>query len=91
MAKTTRRQTTRLAYSIERLAKESDISRSMIYEEITAGRLIARKVGRRTIVRRSDALRWLRSLPQLSPADHDLTQPGSILIEKTRIIAPREP
>jgi ABC-type multidrug transport system ATPase subunit len=28
----------------------------MIYEEITAGRLIARKLGRRTIVRRSDAL-----------------------------------
>jgi hypothetical protein len=37
----------------------------MIYEEITAGRLIARKVGRRTIVRRSDALRWLRLLPSL--------------------------
>jgi len=30
----------------------------MIYEETTAGRLIARKVGRRTVVRRSDALRW---------------------------------
>jgi len=40
----------------------------MIYEEITAGRLIARKVGRRTVVRRSDALRWLRSLPPLDPA-----------------------
>ena len=40
MAKAVRRQTARLAYSIERLAKESDISRSMIYEEITAGRLI---------------------------------------------------
>ena len=69
LAKTVRRQTTRLAYSIERLSKESDISRSMIYEEITAGRLIARKVGRRTIVRRSDALRWLRSLPSLDPTE----------------------
>jgi hypothetical protein len=37
----------------------------MIYEEITAGRLVARKVGRRTVVRRSDALRWLRLLPPL--------------------------
>jgi hypothetical protein len=43
----------------------------MIYEEITAGRLIARKIGRRTIVRRADALAWLRSLPRLSPGDDD--------------------
>jgi hypothetical protein len=54
---------------ITRLAKESDISRSMIYEEIAAGRLIARKVGRRTVVRRSDALLWLRSLPVLEATD----------------------
>jgi Helix-turn-helix domain len=75
LAKTIRRQTARLAYSIERLAKESDISRSMIYEEIAAGRLIARKIGRRTIVRRSDALRWLRSLP---PLDSNASNGGSI-------------
>jgi hypothetical protein len=65
LATTTRRRSARLAYSIERLGKECDISRSMIYEEIAAGRLIARKIGRRTIVRRSDALLWLRSLPPL--------------------------
>ena len=40
-----------------------DIPLFLIYEEISAGRLIARKVGRRTIVRRSDAIRWLRALP----------------------------
>jgi hypothetical protein len=54
----------RLSYSIERLAKVCDVGRSLIYEEISAGRLIARKVGRRTIVRRSDAIRWLCALPQ---------------------------
>ena len=43
----------------------------MIYEEIAAGRLIARKIGRRTIVRRADALAWLRSLPRLLPGDND--------------------
>jgi hypothetical protein len=53
LAKTVRRQTARLEYSIERLVKESYISRSMLYEEITVGQLIARKVGRRTVVRRS--------------------------------------
>jgi hypothetical protein len=71
MAKTTRRRSARLAYSISRLARESDISRSMIYEEIAAGHLIARKIGRRTIVRRADALAWLRSLPCLLPGDND--------------------
>ena len=69
LATTTRRRSARLAYSIDRLAKESDISRSTIYEEIAAGRLIARKVGRRTIVRRADALLWLRSLPVLDATE----------------------
>jgi hypothetical protein len=46
----------------------------MIYEEIAAGRLIARKIGRRTIVRRADALAWLRSLPRLAPGDDDLAK-----------------
>jgi hypothetical protein len=39
----------RPAYSIERLAKKCDISRSMIYEEIAAGRLVARKIRQRTM------------------------------------------
>jgi excisionase family DNA binding protein len=55
----------RLGYSIEHLAKEVDVGRSTIYQEIAAGRLVARKVGRRTVIRRSDAIRWLRSLPTL--------------------------
>jgi excisionase family DNA binding protein len=64
-----RRSLRRLGYSIEHLAKEVDVGRSTIYNEIAAGRLIARKVGRRTVVRRSDAIRWLRSLPQLAAGD----------------------
>jgi hypothetical protein len=60
----------RLAYSIRQLAKECDIGRSRIYEEISAQRLLARKIGRRTIIRRSDAIRWLRSLPILGQDDH---------------------
>jgi hypothetical protein len=49
----------------------------MIYEEITAGRLIARKVGRRTVVRRSDALRWLRLLPPLGAHDQSNEAPNN--------------
>ena len=46
-----RRRSDRLAYSIDRLAKMTDLSRSSLYEEI-AGRLVAQKAGRRTIVTR---------------------------------------
>lgn len=55
----------RLAYSIKRLASACDVGRSFLYEEINAGRLIAHKAGRRTIIRRVDACRWLRALPIL--------------------------
>lgn len=61
-----RRRSDRLAYSIDRLAKMTDLSRSTLYEEI-AGRLVAQKAGRRTIVTRRDAIRWLRSLRQTGP------------------------
>jgi hypothetical protein len=64
-----RRRSDRLAYSIERLAKMTDLSRSSLYEEIAAGQLVARKAGRRTVVTRWDAIRWLRSLPQRAPAE----------------------
>ena len=63
----------------------------MIYEEIAAGRLIARKIGRRTIVRRADALAWLRSAPQLSPTEQDITVTHEKRTEGTRINAAKEP
>lgn len=62
-----RRRSSRLAYSIPRLAAMSDCGRSSLYDEIAHGRLIASKVGRRTIVTRKNALRWLAALPTLSP------------------------
>lgn len=51
------------AFSIEQLCQWSSVGRSTIYEEIREGRLQIRKVGRRTIVLREDAERWLSSLP----------------------------
>jgi hypothetical protein len=68
-----RRPSSRLAYSLRRLGRTTDVSVKLLYLEISAGRLVARKVGRRTIVRRADAIKWLRSLPVLSTADqHDI-------------------
>jgi len=91
MAKTTRRRSARLAYPISRLVRESDVSQSLIYEEIAAGHLIARKIGHRTIVRRADALAWLRSLPRLSPTEQDIAATQEKRTEGIRISAAPEP
>jgi excisionase family DNA binding protein len=49
--------------SVEEAARFLGLGRSLIFNEIKSGRLIARKAGRRTIVARDDALAYLRSLP----------------------------
>jgi hypothetical protein len=53
----------KIAYSIGELPSLTGFGRSKIYEEISAGRLVARKVGTRTIVLASDLAVYLQSLP----------------------------
>lgn len=53
----------RLAYTIPDLVRSTGAGRSKIYEEITAGRLKVRKLGKRTLVLHGDAMSWLQSLP----------------------------
>lgn len=43
--------------------------RTILYEEINAGRLRARKIGRRTIILREDREAWLSALPTFEPAE----------------------
>jgi excisionase family DNA binding protein len=43
----------------------SGIGRTKLYEAIARGELIARKYGSRTIVLKSDLLRFLTSLPEV--------------------------
>ena len=50
-------------YSVDRFAAEHDISRSQVYVEISQGRLVARKVGTRTLITAEDAARWRKNLP----------------------------
>jgi hypothetical protein len=59
------RTSSRLSYSLNRLSKMTDTSVKLLYLEIAADRLIARKVGRRTVVLRCDAVDWLNALPML--------------------------
>ncbi len=54
-----------LGYSIHEVTRISGASRTTIYEEISAGRLKARKLGRRTIILDADLRQWLASLPAM--------------------------
>jgi predicted DNA-binding transcriptional regulator AlpA len=53
----------RLAYTIPELVHDTGAGRSKIYQEIAAGRLKVRKLGKRTLILHGDAVAWLQSLP----------------------------
>ncbi len=53
----------KLAYTIPELVHDSGAGRSKIYEEIAAGRLKVRKLGKRTLVLHDDVTSWLQALP----------------------------
>jgi excisionase family DNA binding protein len=58
--------TQKLAYSIVDIAKLVGIGRSLIFEEVKAGRLPVKKAGRRTLVLDADLSAWLSNLPAKS-------------------------
>jgi excisionase family DNA binding protein len=51
------------AMSVPEFCQRYGPGRTTTYQEIQAGRLRARKVGRRTIISQDDAEDWLRRLP----------------------------
>lgn len=55
----------RLAYSITEATVYLGFARDKVYEEIRAGRLRAKKAGRRTLILASDLNKYLASLPDL--------------------------
>ncbi len=57
-----------LAHTIDELCLVAKVGRTTVYKEIAAGRLIARKVGRRTIILPSDSQSWLAKLAQARAA-----------------------
>jgi excisionase family DNA binding protein len=54
-----------LAYTIEEAAEVARSSRSVIYQEIAAERLLARKIGRRVVILHQDLMAWLMALPRV--------------------------
>jgi excisionase family DNA binding protein len=59
----------RLAFSIKEAAAVSGIGRTAIFAAIKAGRLIARKNGRRTLIASSDLQQFIASLPKVDRSD----------------------
>jgi hypothetical protein len=52
-----------IALSIRAASNVSGIGRTSLYAAIKAGKLVARKCGKRTIILQSDLITWLNSLP----------------------------
>ena len=57
-----------IALSIREAVAVANVGRSSIYEAIAAGRLPARKLGKRTLILHDDLAAWLDSLPHLKPS-----------------------
>jgi predicted site-specific integrase-resolvase len=57
------------ATSLDEFCAANSVSRATAYREIEAGRLEARKVGRKTIVTKEAARHWLKSLPRLGNSE----------------------
>jgi len=51
------------AFTLNEFLKWASIGRTKAYQEIEAGRLKIRKLGRKTLILRKDAEAWLDSLP----------------------------
>ncbi len=68
-----------LAHSVPEAAKIIGLGRSSVYEEIRAGRLVARKARGRTIILHPDLVNYLSRLPTLK---------GSAVETKVEVAAP---
>ncbi|MEP2742779.1 MAG: helix-turn-helix domain-containing protein [Bauldia litoralis] len=58
-------QSAPIGLTVRQVVELSGLSRSTIYEELRIGRLIARKLGRRTVILRGDFRSWLEGLPAM--------------------------
>ena len=52
------------AYSVNDFCHVYSIGRTLFYDEVAAGRLRVRKVGKKTLVLASDGEAWANSLPE---------------------------
>src|SRR5262249_25568159 len=62
----------RRGFSVDEIAGRNDLCRESIYKEIRAGRLIARKLGRKTLILIEDETAWRANLPRLTLAEREV-------------------
>jgi hypothetical protein len=55
------------SYSLNEFARQNAIGLTTVRGEIKAGRLTARKIGRRTIITAEGARAWQERLPKVQP------------------------
>lgn len=55
------------ALTVKQFCNSYGIGQTKFYEEVSAGRLEARRSGRRVLVTREAAAAWLSSLPKVEP------------------------
>jgi excisionase family DNA binding protein len=54
----------RAAFSVAEASVQTGLGRDALYDAIRSGRLVARKVGRRTLITQKDLERFLARLPR---------------------------
>jgi excisionase family DNA binding protein len=64
-ASMTEAKVSKAAFSVEDFCRSYSVGKTTAYEEISAGRLHAVKVGRRTLIPETSAAEWLKSQPSV--------------------------
>ena len=60
----------RISYSVHEAAKAAGIGITKLREEIRENRLVARKLGKRTLINVDDLNTWAANLPRVDSARH---------------------
>lgn len=55
--------------TIPEFSREYGLSRSRVYDELREGRLVGKKLGRKTLISRANADAWAAALPDYDPAE----------------------
>jgi len=56
----------RISLSVVEAAEAAGIGATLLREEIAAGRLVARRLGRRVVIAVDDLHRWIQDLPRVA-------------------------
>jgi hypothetical protein len=54
----------KVAYTVAEFCAAHGVGKSLVFEEIAAGRLRTKKAGRRTLILAKDAAAWVDALPE---------------------------